>query len=168
MKNVYDGVVILDKKGGAEIDLPDWFSVLNKDFRYQLTPIGSPAPNLHVSKQISGITKNHSNSSRRNNSKKGYFRIAGGVSGLKVSWQVTGIRKDPWANAHRIKVEQDKPSKERGFYLNPRLYGKPEKKGISQLLYPEEKREILINETRLPKRPKPIKLRKADLKVKWR
>jgi hypothetical protein len=36
MKNVYDGVVILDDKGEAEIELPDWFGALNKDFRYQL------------------------------------------------------------------------------------------------------------------------------------
>src|ERR1051326_7633507 len=42
MKNVYDGVVILDEKGEAEIELPDWFGILNKDFRYQLTAIGAP------------------------------------------------------------------------------------------------------------------------------
>ena len=41
---------------------------------------------------------------------------------MKVSWQVTGIRKDPWANAHRIQVEEDKPDKERGYYLHPDLY----------------------------------------------
>jgi hypothetical protein len=33
MKNVYDGVVVLDDKGEAEIELPDWFGILNKDFR---------------------------------------------------------------------------------------------------------------------------------------
>ena len=27
---------------------------------------------------------------------------------MKVSWQVTGIRKDRYANAHRIPVEIDK------------------------------------------------------------
>jgi hypothetical protein len=42
MKNVYDGVVVLDEKGEVEIQLPDWFSALNKDFRYQLTAIGTP------------------------------------------------------------------------------------------------------------------------------
>lgn len=36
MKNVYDGVVILDKKGEAEVDLSDWFSALNKDYRISL------------------------------------------------------------------------------------------------------------------------------------
>jgi hypothetical protein len=48
------------------------------------------------------ITNDSNNSSN--------FEIAGGTSGMKVSWQVTGIRKDPWANANRIQVEEDKPS----------------------------------------------------------
>jgi hypothetical protein len=39
MKNVYDGLVVLDDKGEAKIELPDWFGALNKDFRYQLTAI---------------------------------------------------------------------------------------------------------------------------------
>jgi len=59
-------------------------------------------------------TKNNSNS---------HFKIAGGTSGMKVSWQVTGVRKDPWANAHRIPVEEDKPAKERGYYYTyPELF----------------------------------------------
>ena len=61
-----------------------------------------------------------------------------------VSWQVTGIRKDPWANANRIQVEEDKPAKERGYYLHPDLYGQPEEKGISHLLFPKDKREELV------------------------
>jgi hypothetical protein len=67
---------------------------------------------------------------------------------MKVSWQVTGIRKDPWANANRIEVEEDKPDKERGYYLYPDLYGQPEENGISHLLFPEKekKQEVLINE----------------------
>jgi hypothetical protein len=60
---------------------------------------------------------------------------------MKVSWQVTGIRKDPWANAHRIQVEEDKPAKERGYYLHPDVYGQPEENGISHLLFPEDRRE---------------------------
>ena len=52
---------------------------------------------------------------------------------MKVSWQVTGIRRDPWANAHRIQVEEDKPAKERGYYLHPDLYGQPEENEISHL-----------------------------------
>ena len=46
MKNVNDGIVILDDKGTAEIEFPDWFTVLNKDYRYYLTAIGASGPNL--------------------------------------------------------------------------------------------------------------------------
>jgi hypothetical protein len=56
---------------------------------------------------------------------------------MKVSWQVTGIRKDPWANANRVKVEEEKPRKERGYYLNPHLYKKSQEKGIMWARHPE-------------------------------
>jgi hypothetical protein len=145
MKNVYDGVVALDNKGEAEIELPDWFGILNKDFRYQLTAIGSPGPNLYIAEEISEATTNTKYSSKSSSSNKNKnnsrFKIAGGTSGMKVSWQVTGIRKDPWANANPIEVEEDKPAKERGYYLHPDLYGQPEERGISHLIFPKDKRE---------------------------
>jgi hypothetical protein len=147
MKNVYDGVVMLDNKGEAEIELPDWFGALNKDFRYHLTAIGAPGPNLYIAEEISETTTNTKYSSKRSSNNKNKnnnnsrFRIAGGTSGMKVSWQVTGIRKDPWANTNRIQVEEDKPDKERGYYLHPDVYGQPEEKGISHLLFPKDKRE---------------------------
>ena len=147
MKNVYDGVVVLDDNGEAEIDLPDWFGALNKDFRYQLTAIGAPGPNLYIAEEISDITTTDYSSSSSNNNKS-HFKIAGGTSGMKVSWQVTGIRKDPWANAHRIEVEEDKPDKERGYYIYPDLYRQPEENRISHLLFPKEKQELLINENK--------------------
>jgi len=36
MKNIYDGTVTLDEKGEAVVPMPDYFSALNQDFRYQL------------------------------------------------------------------------------------------------------------------------------------
>jgi hypothetical protein len=107
MKNIYDGVIILDSGGEATVELPRWFEALNKDFRYQLTAIGVPGPNLYISEEIS------------NNQ----FKIAGGTPGMKVSWHVTGIRKDSYANAYRIEVEEDKRVEDRGKYLHPELYG---------------------------------------------
>lgn len=121
MKNIYDGVVMLDGNGEAVVVLPDWFDALNKDFRYQLTSIGAPGPNLYVSQEISG---NH-------------FAIAGGKPGAKVSWQVTGTRQDAWANAHRIPVEQEKSAQERGYYIAPELFGQAAEKQIMYARHPE-------------------------------
>jgi hypothetical protein len=136
MKNVYDGIVALDDNGEAEIELPNWFGALNKDFRYQLTAIGAPGPNLYIAEEIfSGPTLKHGIGHDYNNGNR--FKVAGGTPGMKVSWQVTGIRKDPWANANRIQVEEDKPAKERGYYIYPDLYDQPEKKSISRMLFPE-------------------------------
>jgi len=76
------------------------------DFRYQLTAVGAPGPNLYIALEI------------RDNR----FLIAGGRPHARVSWQVTGIRHDAYANAHRIQVEEDKGDK-RGTYLHPELIG---------------------------------------------
>jgi hypothetical protein len=92
MMNIYNGVVVLDGEGTATITLPEWFQALNRDFRYQLTAIGGFAP-VYVSAEVG------------NNQ----FAIAGGKPGMKISWQVTGIRQDSYANANRIPVEELKP-----------------------------------------------------------
>jgi hypothetical protein len=97
MKTIYDGVVTLDPRGAATVTLPEWFEALNKDFRYQLTPIGAPGPDLHIAGEVAG----------------NQFTIGGGAPGTKVSWQVTGIRQDSWARAHPVSVEQDKRAEER-------------------------------------------------------
>jgi hypothetical protein len=52
---------------------------------------------------------------------------------MKVSWQVTGIRQDPWAKANPIKIEQDKSDEERGYYLHPEPHGHPAERSISRL-----------------------------------
>jgi hypothetical protein len=106
MMNVYNGTVTLNHDGRATVELPDWFEALNRDFRYQLTALLGAAPDLHVSALVAN----------------GRFAIAGGKPDLKVSWQVTGIRQDGWANANRIPLEVDKPAHDQGRYLHPDLY----------------------------------------------
>jgi len=43
---------------------------------------------------------------------------------MRVSWQVTGVRDDPYAQKHRIDVEEDKAPDDRGTYLHPEAYGR--------------------------------------------
>ena len=40
----------------------------------------------------------------------------------------------PWANAHRVPVEEDKPETERGAYLYPELFGASSDKGLNARL----------------------------------
>jgi hypothetical protein len=114
MANVYSGNVTLDARGEAWVRLPDWFEALNTDFRYQLTCVGAFAP-VYVAREITDHR----------------FRIAGGRAGMKVSWQVNGIRHDAYAKAHPLKVEQDKPKAERGRYLHPADFGLQASRGIN-------------------------------------
>src|SRR5688572_32701870 len=59
------------------------------------------------------------------------FKIGGGIAGRKVSWQVTGIRHDAFANANRIQVEELKPDAAVGSYLHPDAFGQPVENGRS-------------------------------------
>lgn len=113
MKNIYDGVVTTDAKGEATVTLPDWFGSVNKDFRYQLTAIGQFAQAI-VSREISDNR----------------FSIQTDKPNVKISWQVTGIRKDAYAEAHRIPVEEAKSGGERGKYLQPEAHGVPASLGM--------------------------------------
>lgn len=115
MMNVYNGNVTLNANGEAIVTMADWFEALNKDFKYQLTAIGAPGPNLYIAEKING----------------NQFRIAGGTAGMEVSWQVTGVRQDAYANENRIQVEEFKKPEERGKYLHPTAFGQPKEMGIS-------------------------------------
>ncbi len=109
MVNLYRGNATVNAVGTATVILPDWFEALNEDFSYQLTAIGAPAPTLHVAQEIAGNS----------------FMIGGGLPGMKVSWVVTGVRKDAYAAAHPLVVEQEKTGDERGRYLAPEEHGQP-------------------------------------------
>ena len=116
MMNIYNGNAMLDAKGEATIVLPEWFEALNRDFRYQLTAIGVPGPSLFIAAKIQD---NH-------------FKIGGGTPGMEVSWEVTGVRHDAWANAHRIPVEVRKSAHEDGHYLHPQLFGAPREMSLRE------------------------------------
>lgn len=113
--NLYSGNVTLDAAGTATVTFPNWFTALNKDLRYQLTPLGAACSTLHVLPNKSGNA----------------FQIAGGTPGLQVSWFVAGIRNDHWAEKHPTIVEEPKPETERGLYLHPELYGHGLEKSVN-------------------------------------
>jgi hypothetical protein len=136
-KNIYDGVTQLDADGTASVELPEWFEALNESFCYQLTPVGGAAPALHVAEEIYGNS----------------FKIAGGEGGMKVCWQVTGTRKDPWAAANPFEVEQEKSQEERGRYLQPDLYDAPEEQRITGPLGEALLEEAPLETQQLPQPP---------------
>ncbi len=114
MKNIYDGVVTTDAAGNAIVELPAWFEALNKDFRYQLTVIGQFAQAI-VAEKI----------------KDNRFHIKTDKPNVEVSWQVTGIRHDPYAEQNRIPVEEMKPADKRGSYVYPEGFDQPHAASIA-------------------------------------
>jgi hypothetical protein len=123
-RNVYDGVATLDGKGEATVSLPDYFAALNTGgYRYQLTPIGASMPGLYIAQEIEGNS----------------FAIGGGEPGMRVSWQVTAVRNDPYLRDHPVQAEVEKLEEERGAYLYPQGYGRPETEEFRyQLLLEQE------------------------------
>jgi hypothetical protein len=113
MLDMFTGNITTDAEGNATVSLPTYFEALNGDFRYQLTVVGQFAQAIVMSEI-------------RNNS----FVIKTDKANVKVSWQVTGIRHDPYAEQHPVIVEQTKLGAEKGTYLYPELYGQPASAGV--------------------------------------
>lgn len=104
--NEYSGVAALDRNGEAWVMLPDYFESINRDFRYQLTCLGQFAP-VYVRDEI----------------RDGAFLISGGEPGMRVSWEVKGVRNDAFVQTYGAPVEQAKTETNRGRFLQPELYG---------------------------------------------
>ncbi|WP_435355354.1 hypothetical protein [Emticicia sp. SJ17W-69] len=118
MMNIYNGNIVTDASGKATVKLPDYFEALNMEYRYQLTVIGSFAQAI-VEREVAENT----------------FEIATNKPNVKVSWQVTGIRQDAFAKGNRIPNVEEKESYNKGKYLHPRAFGKPDYMGIGYVTY---------------------------------
>lgn len=123
--NIYSGNVMTDENGDAVVALPDWFEAINRDFRYQLTVIGTFAQ---------AVVADEINRNR--------FKIKTNAPGVKVSWQVTGIRSDAAIRKHQFKLEEDKPQSEKGSYLAPEAYDQPEDRGVEWARNPRKMQEL--------------------------
>jgi trimeric autotransporter adhesin len=144
MMNIYTGNVVTDNLGLATVKLPGWFQSENADFRYELTTIGRDA-HAWVAEEVA------------NNQ----FKIATNATFVKVSWQITALRQDAYAKAHPLIVEQEKPARERGYYIHPELYGQPQEKQLEWARHPDRmkhlktKREAALSQTS-SQGPKPV------------
>lgn len=112
--NIYCGNITLDAKGEAWVELPEYFEAINADPRYQLTPVGAPAPMLHVAERVRGNR----------------FKVAGGAAGMEVSWEIKARRADRFVAQRGAPVEVMKVGAEQGRYIDPTLYGMPEEAGM--------------------------------------
>ncbi len=114
MMNIYNGNIVTDGSGKAVVTLPDYFESLNMEFRYQLTVIGTFAQAI-ISRKV------------QNNQ----FEIATNQPNIEVSWMVTGVRHDAYANMNRIPNAVEKESANRGKYLHPAAFNLPASLGIA-------------------------------------
>jgi hypothetical protein len=115
MMNIYNGNIRTDESGYATVTLPEYFEALNMEFRYQLTVIGEFAQAI-IGEKISGNS----------------FKIRTDKPNVEVSWQVTGVRNDAFAQKNRIKVEEDKEAENIGKYLNAEAFGQSSDKQIGR------------------------------------
>ena len=111
---MYRGVSELDANGEATVILPDYFSLINKDYSYQLTAIGT-SQSPYVKAEI------------ENNK----FVVAG-TPGTKVSWTVYADRNDPYMqqNPERGLDVVEKEGERKGKYFAPELYDQPASSGM--------------------------------------
>jgi hypothetical protein len=105
--NQYSGNISTDADGLATVILPNYFETLNKDFRYQLTSIGTFAQAI-IKTEVA------------NNQ----FVIQTNQPNTKVSWQITGVRNDRVMIAKPFIAESIKEGDEIGKYISPEVYGK--------------------------------------------
>lgn len=115
MMNVYNGTIVTDANGMAKVLLPNYFEAENIDFKYQLTTIGKNFAQAIVYEEI----------------KANLFVIKTDKPNIKVSWMVTGVRNDLYAQKNRIIPEVEKTANEKGKYLIPSLYNQPAEKAIN-------------------------------------
>ncbi|MEV4423295.1 hypothetical protein AB0L40_25460 [Patulibacter sp. NPDC049589] len=106
---VYTGNVTTGDDGRATVELPDYATALAGQWRYQLTPIGKFGQAI-VQDEVDG---------------DGKFVVRTEHGATKVSWSVTGVRKDPQAQKHAIAPVRTKSATDQGTYLDPSLYGAP-------------------------------------------
>ena len=130
--NVYRGNISFDQNGEALVTLPDYFALVNKNYSYQLTPVGA-FMQLYVKEKINNQNQ---------------FVIAGGLPGKEVSWAVYAERNDLYLQKYpqQRTVELEKRAHEKGKYLMPQLYNEDPEQSLLRMKKPEEQTILNIKD----------------------
>lgn len=115
-QNFYNGNVTTDSRGYAWVTLPDYFSDINKNFKYLLTVVddGEDFVLVKVTKKIAD---------RR-------FQIRTSRPNVEVSWRIDADRNDRYVQTYPPQDVLLKPKSERGTYQQPELYNQPAEKAL--------------------------------------
>ncbi|MDC8003370.1 hypothetical protein POV27_04870 [Aureisphaera galaxeae] len=92
--NIYSGNVTTNEEGYATVQLPNYMTALNTDFKYQLTIVDKSFAQAIIWEPIQGETNT--------------FVIKTNSPNIGVSWQITGTRQDTWALENPMQVEVEK------------------------------------------------------------
>lgn len=107
--NVYSGSVVTDASGHASVELPEYFELINRDPRIQLT-VDNDGEDMVFAMAMGGV-------------KGRTFRLKTSKGRVKVYWEVKAVRNDPYVRRYGAPVEVEKPESLRGTYQHPELYG---------------------------------------------
>jgi hypothetical protein len=108
--NVYTGNVVTDARGYATIRLPDYYGEINREPRYTLTVIDGGGEDFVQVRVVRKILNNQ-------------FTIRTSAPNIEVSWEVKGIRNDPYVRNRPPLDVVAKEAHERGRYQHPEFYG---------------------------------------------
>lgn len=112
-QNFYVGNVVTDAQGYAWVTLPDYFSEINKNYKYQLTVVDGPNSDENDFVQVKV----------RQKIRDGRFQIRTSAPNTEVSWEVKADRNDLYVRNRPPKTVEDKGEYERGRYQHPEFYG---------------------------------------------
>lgn len=115
--NIYSGTTFTDKSGDAIVELPSYFSDINRDPRVQLT-VDDESSDFVMVKVVGGV-------------QNGRFRIRTSKGNSKVYWEVKAVRNDRWVQKYGAPVEVAKEGREKGTYQHPELYGLDPERGMN-------------------------------------
>ncbi len=118
-QNFYVGNVVTDSKGYAWVELPDYFSEINANFKYQLTVVDDADSSAFVQAKVSKKIRD------------GRFQVRTSAPNTEISWRVDADRNDLYVRNRPPKDVMDKEGREKGTYQHPEFYGFKPERGMS-------------------------------------